>query len=67
MILAKLEGSKMGHSERRFEDAVLVARVQAGGLDRSCLEKWTRELSDEWIPKERLPNLFRRLFEEGKG
>jgi hypothetical protein len=55
-ILAKLEWSKMGESERQFADAVQVARVQGDRLDKPYLEKWAPELS--------VANLLRRLFSE---
>jgi len=46
-ILAKLEWSKMGQSERQFEDALQIARVQGETLDRSYLKKWAAELGVE--------------------
>ena len=39
VILAKLEWSQLGQSERQFLDAVNVAKVQGEKLDRSYLEK----------------------------
>jgi hypothetical protein len=44
VILAKLEWSKLGESERQLLDAVNVARVQGQKLDRSYLEKWAKDL-----------------------
>ena len=44
IILAKLEWSKMGQSERQFGDAVNVAKVQQDTLDRAYLRKWGEEL-----------------------
>ena len=44
IILAKLEWSKMGQSERQFGDAVSVAKVQQDMLDRAYLRKWAEEL-----------------------
>lgn len=44
VILSKLEWSKMGSSERQFLDALNVARVQGGALDRVYLERWAAEL-----------------------
>lgn len=55
-ILSKLEWSKMGQSERQFEDAVNVAKVQRGTLDREYLAKWAQELGIE--------ELLQRLFSE---
>jgi len=43
-ILAKLEWSRMADSERQFNDALNVAKLQRGNLDLTCLEKRAREL-----------------------
>ena len=43
-ILAKLEWSKMASSERQFNDALNVAKLQRENLDQAYLEKWAREL-----------------------
>ena len=43
-ILVKLEWSKQGESERQFNDALNVAKVQRHNLDRSYLRKWASEL-----------------------
>lgn len=43
-ILAKLEWSKRAGSERQFNDALNVAKLQRENLDRAYLEKWAREL-----------------------
>lgn len=52
VILAKLEWSKLGGSERQFLDAVDVARVQGENLDRSYLEKWAKDLGiQEWLQR----------------
>jgi hypothetical protein len=50
VILSKLEWSKIGASERQFEDALQVARTQGHNLDLPYLEKWSRELgvADLW-------------------
>lgn len=56
VILAKLEWSKMGDSERQFTDALNVARVQGATLDRSYLEKWATELG--------IRDLLERLLQE---
>lgn len=44
-ILAKLEWSKASGSERQFNDALNVAKLQRDNLDRPYLEKWAKELS----------------------
>ncbi|MFA4836036.1 MAG: hypothetical protein WC749_08220 [Dehalococcoidia bacterium] len=43
-ILAKLEWSRMGGSERQLNDAVGIAKVQAGNLDIGYLQRWAQEL-----------------------
>ena len=55
-ILTKLEWSKMGDSERQFNDSLSVAKLQRDGLDRSYLAKWARELG--------IFDLLERLFQE---
>jgi len=55
-ILAKLEWSKMGESERQFNDALNVAKVQSTDLDRAYLSKWAEELG--------IVELLQRLFSE---
>ena len=57
VVLAKLEWSKLGESERQFLDAVSVAKVQGENLDRSYLEKWAKEL----VIEELLQRLFKNL------
>ena len=47
VILAKLEWAKIGSSERQFEDAVNVGRVQGDSLDRDYLVKWAKSLGVE--------------------
>jgi hypothetical protein len=47
VILSKLEWSKMGESERQFQDALGVAIVQAPHLDWDYLRNWAVELSVE--------------------
>lgn len=46
-ILAKLEWSKKGDSERQFLDAVNVAKVQAKNLDFEYLRYWAADLQIE--------------------
>lgn len=43
-ILTKLEWSKLGDSERQYEDAVGVIRVQGPRLDWTYLERWADAL-----------------------
>ena len=43
-ILAKLEWSKLSSSERQFNDALNIAKLQRGNLDRAYLEEWARQL-----------------------
>jgi hypothetical protein len=43
-ILAKLEWSAMGGSDRQVEDAATVLRVRAGRLDDEYLDRWAAEL-----------------------
>lgn len=56
VILAKLERPKLGDSERQFQDALNVAKVQDKELDRAYLERWSRELG--------VHELLHRLFRE---
>jgi hypothetical protein len=44
VILSKLEWSKMGESERQFEDAVKVALTKWETLEIAYLQKWAAEL-----------------------
>lgn len=51
-ILAKLEWSKIGESERQFNDALNVAKVQFEDLNRAYLSKWAKELGIvEWLQR----------------
>jgi len=43
-LLAKLEWSKMGESERQFNDAVNIAKVQKQNLDFAYLHRWADDL-----------------------
>jgi hypothetical protein len=58
-IIAKLEWSKMGKSERQFSDAVTVAKVQINNLDMDYLRRWAVDLQVE--------DLLNRLLNEVKG
>lgn len=52
IILIKLEWSKIGQSERQFNDALNVAKVQGEALDHDYLLKWAKELSvDDFLQK----------------
>lgn len=52
IILAKLEWSKMGQSDRQFDDAVNVAKVQREAIDRVYLLRWAKELGvDELLQR----------------
>jgi len=55
-VLAKLEWSKTSGSEHQFNDALTVAKIQKGNLDRAYLEKWARELD--------ILDLLKKLFKE---
>jgi hypothetical protein len=57
VILAKLEWSKLGASERQFLDALNVAKVQGEKLDRSYLKKWAKELDIQKLLQRLLKNL----------
>lgn len=46
-ILSKLWWSKLGGSQRQYQDAGEVARVQRANLDHSYLRKWAVELGVE--------------------
>jgi hypothetical protein len=56
IILAKLEWSKMSGSERQFNDALNVAKLQRDNLDRLYLERWAKELD--------ILDLLEKLFHE---
>jgi hypothetical protein len=50
IVVAKLEWSRLAQSQRQIEDAAAILRTRRETLDRSYIEKWTRELhlEDEW-------------------
>lgn len=50
VILTKLEWSKLGESERQWNDALQVARTQWERLDMGYMDKWASELNinDLW-------------------
>jgi hypothetical protein len=45
VILTKLEWCKQGQSERQFEDALNVAKVQKDSLDLEYIKKWAKEIN----------------------
>jgi len=47
MIIAKLEWSKLGGSQRQLEDVVAILRSRWDSLDQIYLRKWTAELQLE--------------------
>ena len=46
-VLAKLEWARLGESERQLRDVVGILEMRGDELDRSYLERWTRELGVE--------------------
>ncbi|MEO0124439.1 MAG: hypothetical protein ABIL69_10615 [candidate division WOR-3 bacterium] len=44
-VLTKLEWAKSGNSERQFNDALGIAKIQKENLDWEYLNKWASELS----------------------
>jgi uncharacterized nucleotidyltransferase DUF6036 len=50
IVIAKLEWSKLAQSQRQIDDVAAILRTRAETLDRSYIEKWTRELhlEDQW-------------------
>ncbi|HWZ76591.1 MAG TPA: hypothetical protein VNX87_08640 [Candidatus Sulfotelmatobacter sp.] len=51
VIVAKLEWTKLGGSQRQIEDAAAIVRARGKELDQSYLEKWIAELglTKQWI------------------
>jgi hypothetical protein len=47
VIIAKMEWSKLGQSQRQIEDVAAILRVRGDSLDRGYLEKWISELGLE--------------------
>lgn len=50
IVVAKLEWSKLSHSQRQVDDVASILRVRWETLDQSYIEKWTNELAleNEW-------------------
>ncbi|HEY5944990.1 MAG TPA: hypothetical protein VIV40_05835 [Kofleriaceae bacterium] len=55
-IIAKLEWSKEGNSDRQLEDVAGILRVRGDGLDRDYIERWVEELElrEQWARAQRL-------------
>ena len=49
VILSKLESSRIGDSELRFQDALKTLRVQRDALDLGYLRRWAIELGVEGL------------------
>jgi predicted nucleotidyltransferase len=47
IVIAKLEWSKLAQSQRQIDDVASILRTRRETLDRSYIEKWTRELRVE--------------------
>jgi len=49
-IIAKLEWSKAGNSERQLRDVAAIVRLRGEALDRAYIERWVDELElrDQW-------------------
>jgi hypothetical protein len=45
VVIAKLEWSRLGQSQRQIEDVAAILRLRGESLDRSYLEKWASELN----------------------
>jgi hypothetical protein len=50
VIVAKLEGAKLGGSARQLDDVAALLRVNQSTIDRAYLEHWIGELrlGDQW-------------------
>jgi hypothetical protein len=50
VLIAKLEWSKLGESQRQLDDAAAILRVRAGELDLEYIKVWVRslELGAQW-------------------
>ncbi len=56
VILGKLEWSRIGASERQFNDAVNIAKIQRDRIDVQYLRRWANELN--------ITKLLDKLFED---
>jgi len=59
VIIAKLEWSQLGHSQRQIEDVATIVRIRRDARDESYLEKWASALglADEWSRAKRSARL----------
>jgi hypothetical protein len=59
VIIAKLEWTKLGGSQRQIEDAAAIVRVLGEALDKPYLEKWITELglAEQWVLARRTAGL----------
>jgi hypothetical protein len=59
LIIAKLEWSAMGESERQVKDAATVLQKRVHTIDRPYIERWVRELglTSQWDSARRLAGL----------
>ncbi len=57
IILAKLEWSKMGSSERQFNDALNVAKIQGKTINQDYLNKWAQSLGVQDLLKQLLAEM----------
>jgi hypothetical protein len=60
VLIAKLEWSKLGESQRQVEDAAGILRIRAGDLDLHYIEVWVRtlELGSQWEAARRAAGLI---------
>jgi hypothetical protein len=47
VILAKLEWSKLGQSQRQMEDSARILQMHWGALDKQYLSRWISALAVE--------------------
>ena len=58
LIVAKLEWSKLGDSDRQLRDVAEILAVQGSRLDYDHVDHWVRELSleDQWLRARERPS-----------
>ena len=58
LIVAKLEWSKLGDSDRQLRDVVEILAAQGSRLDYDHVDRWVRELSleDQWLRAREWPS-----------
>lgn len=51
MVVAKLEWSKLGDSDRQLRDVAEIVNIQRGRLDLDHIERWVAELElgEQWV------------------